>query len=106
MNIRALLLVLMLALAPAAAAQPAGDASPAQALVIQPNWLIPVQDRGQRQDVLPLREIVNMVRARFGGDLISARLEQGGRPVYVLRWRMPNADVQDIRVDAVSGQFR
>ena len=105
MNIRALLLVLMLAIAPAAAAQPHGDARQAQA-IIQPNWIIPAQDRGERQNLLPLRDVVNMVRGRFGGELISARLEQGGRPVYVLRWRMPNADVQDIRVDAVSGQFR
>ena len=34
------------------------------------------------------------------GDLISARLEDGPRPVYVLRWRMPNGDVRDFRVDA------
>jgi uncharacterized membrane protein YkoI len=105
MALRALILALTLATASAASAAPEGMRL-AQAQ-IQPDGLMPVQDRHQqRQDVLPLREIVDMVRARFGGDLIGARLEQGQRPVYVLRWRMPNNDVQDIRVDAVSGQFR
>lgn len=105
MVVRALLLALTLAAAPAAFAAPEG-VQMAQ-MEIQPNSFIPIQDRGHRQEnVLPLREIVDMVRSRFGGDLIGARLEQGPRPVYVLRWRMPNNDVQDIRVDAVSGQMR
>jgi uncharacterized membrane protein YkoI len=60
---------------------------------------MPVQDRGQR-DIRPLREVVDYVRARHGGELISARLEDGARPVYVLRWRMPDGEVRDIRVDA------
>jgi uncharacterized membrane protein YkoI len=48
-----------------------------------------------------LREVVEEVRARAGGgELLSARLEDGPRPVYVLRWRMPNGDVRDFRVDA------
>jgi uncharacterized membrane protein YkoI len=104
MLFRPLLLALALATVPAAAAPPQGFQL-AQAIV-QPGYMVPVQDRGGRQNLISLREIVDMVRGRFGGELISARLEQGGRPVYVLRWRMPNADVQDIRVDAVSGQFR
>ena len=63
--------------------------------------VIPVQQR-----MLSLRDAVEMVRSRFGGDLISARLEQGGgRPFYVLRWRFPNDSVEDIRVDAVSGSI-
>lgn len=106
MVLRALTLALALSVAPAALAAPEG-VQMAQ-VEIQPHGLIPIQDRGghRRDDVLPLREIVDMVRSRFGGDLIGARLEQGPRPVYVLRWRMPNNDVQDIRVDAVSGQMR
>lgn len=62
--------------------------------------LIPVQDRGDR-DIRPLREVVEILRGRYGGELISARLEDGARPVYVLRWRMPDGEVRDIRVDAV-----
>jgi hypothetical protein len=74
------------------------SASP-RAQIIQPTWVMPVQDRGQR-DIRPLREVVDYVRARHGGELISARLEDGARPVYVLRWRMPDGEVRDIRVDA------
>jgi uncharacterized membrane protein YkoI len=76
------------------------------------------QDRGQdsrnggddgdhgRRNIRSLREIADMMRSRFGGDLISARLENGPRPFYVLRWRMPNGDVRDFQVDAESGQVR
>jgi uncharacterized membrane protein YkoI len=46
------------------------------------------------------------VRGRFGGNLISARLENSDRPFYVLRWRMGNGDVRDLTVDAESGQVR
>lgn len=74
------------------------SASP-RAQIVQPTWVMPVQDRGQR-DIRPLREVVDYVRSRYGGELISARLEDGGRPVYVLRWRMPDGEVRDIRVDA------
>jgi uncharacterized membrane protein YkoI len=61
--------------------------------------LIQVQDR-RGGDIRPLREVVAELRARYGGDLIDARLEEGGRPTYVIRWRMPNGDVRDFRVDA------
>jgi len=63
-------------------------------------------DGNRHQDIRSLREIVSMMRGRFGGDLISARLENGGRPFYVLRWRMQNGDVRDFTVDAESGQIR
>lgn len=65
--------------------------------------LVQVQDHrgGERaRDIRSLREVVDELRSRYGGDLISARLEDGARPVYVLRWRMPNGDVRDFRVDA------
>jgi uncharacterized membrane protein YkoI len=65
--------------------------------------LVPVQDRrgGGERSIRSLREVVEEVRARAGGgELLSARLEDGPRPVYVLRWRMPNGDVRDFRVDA------
>ncbi len=78
-----------------------------------PEWALEQRgdrgDRGgdeRRQDIRPLREIVSMMRSRFGGDLINARLENGERPFYVLRWRMPNSDVRDFEVDAESGQIR
>jgi uncharacterized membrane protein YkoI len=72
------------------------------ATAVQPSWVMPVQDRrGERgQDIRSLREVVDMLRARHGGELISARLEQGSRPIYVIRWRMPDGSVRDFRVDA------
>jgi uncharacterized membrane protein YkoI len=71
------------------------------AQLAQPGWVMPTQDRGERpQDIRSLREVVAELRARYGGDLIDARLEPGPRPIYVIRWRMPNGDVRDFRVDA------
>ncbi len=73
-----------------------------RAPVFQAQNLIPAQDRGNRgQNIRPLREVVDSLRGRYGGELISARLEDGARPVYVLRWRMPDGEVRDFRVDAV-----
>jgi len=70
--------------------------------VVQPSFVMPIQGRGGegRQAVRPLREVVDELRSRYGGELISARLEEGGRPIYVLRWRMPDGQVRDFRVDA------
>lgn len=63
--------------------------------------LVPIQHRGDsRQAVRPLRDVVEELRSRYGGELISARLEDGGRPVYLIRWRMPDGQVRDFRVDA------
>ncbi len=71
----------------------------AQAQFVQPNFVMPAQQ--QQRDIRPLREVVDILRSRYGGELISARLEEGARPVYVLRWRMPDGEVRDIRVDAL-----
>lgn len=71
----------------------------ASAVPAQPSLLVPIQHRGG-QDIRSLREVVEELRARYGGDLISARLEDGGRPVYFIRWRMPDGQVRDFRVDA------
>jgi uncharacterized membrane protein YkoI len=82
------------------ATAPTVDAAP-RAPVVQAQMLMPAQDRGQRgRDIRPLREVVEILRGRYGGELISARLEDGARPVYVLRWRMPDGEVRDFRVDA------
>jgi len=83
------------------AAAPAVNASPRPPM-FQAQTLIPAQGRDQRQqDIRPLREVVDILRSRYGGELISARLEDGARPVYVLRWRLPSGEVRDFRVDAV-----
>lgn len=70
--------------------------------VFQPTWVFPAQGRGEdrQQSIRPLREVVAELQARHGGELISARLEDGGRPIYVIRWRMPDGQVRDFRVNA------
>lgn len=79
----------------------------AQRPSIQPAWIIPSQERGQRQEhILSVRDVADMLRSRFGGELVSARLEREGRPFYVIRWRMPNGEYRDFTVDAVSGSMR
>jgi hypothetical protein len=59
-------------------------------------------NEGQRQrSVRSVREVADeMCQLSRGGQLLSARLEDGARPVYVLRCRMPNGEVRDFRVDA------
>lgn len=71
-------------------------------LFVQPSMVMPVQDRGNNRayDIRPLREVVDEMRSRYGGELINARLEEGARPIYVLRWRMPDGQVRDFRVNA------
>lgn len=75
--------------------------------VFQPDWVLPAQgrdrDRDERrqQSLRPLREVVSELRARHGGEYIAHRLEDGARPIYVIRWRMPNGQVRDFRVSAV-----
>ncbi len=64
-------------------------------------WTVPAQYRGGgQQDLRPLREVVDELRAQYGGEYVSHRLEQGGSPVYVVRWRMPDGQIRDIRVSA------
>jgi uncharacterized membrane protein YkoI len=73
-----------------------------RAQIMQQSLLVQTQGRGHERggDIRPLREVVEEIRSQFGGELISARLEDGGRPIYVLRWRLPNGEVRDFRVDA------
>jgi uncharacterized membrane protein YkoI len=86
----------------------AAFASPASAqqALFRPDYIMPAQDNGRGAPVRPLREITDMLRGRFGGDLVDARLEDGDRPIYFIRWRMPNNELRDFRVDAVTGQIR
>lgn len=100
---KTLLLSALIALAaavPPAAAQSRGGGA------VQPGWMMPAQDREQQPRVVPVREVVQMLRSRFGGELVSARLEGDRRPIYLIRWRMPNDEYRDFVVDAVSGELR
>jgi uncharacterized membrane protein YkoI len=100
------------------AASPAA-AGPRAHVTAAPQMLVQVQDRRggrnrggernddrQQQEVRPLREIVAMIRARYGGEMVGSQLVGGGRPTYLIRWRMPNDEYRDFQVDAVSGQIR
>jgi len=98
MLLRTLLLSAVLTVSAAAAATPVA-AQQSGLGFMQPSWMIPVQGEGRRE-IRSLREVVEEIRSRYGGELISARLEDGARPFYVLRWRMPDGQVRDFRVDA------
>ncbi|MEQ1618825.1 MAG: hypothetical protein ABL883_10840 [Terricaulis sp.] len=87
-------------------------ASEAAAQTVQPGWIMPAQERAQergleRQARRPIREVSDMLRARFGGAYVGHRLEEGERPLYVIRWRMPDGvTIEEFRVDAISGRLR
>jgi len=87
-----------------AAAVMLGAAAPVSARPapqIQPNWVFGAQDRGAPQrELRPIRDIVEELRARYGGEYQGHRLEQGARPIYVIRWRMPDGELRDFRVNA------
>lgn len=55
---------------------------------------------GGQQELRSIREVVDELRSRYGGEYVSHRLEQGGSPVYVVRWRMPDGQIRDFRVRA------
>ncbi len=79
----------------------AAPVSAQHAQFVQPQMVMPVQQRGGgQQNIRSLREVVDEIRSQYGGELISARLEDGARPIYVLRWRMPDGQVRDFRVNA------
>ncbi|GAM98871.1 hypothetical protein U91I_02507 [alpha proteobacterium U9-1i] len=82
-----------------------GGASSAQS--VQPGWMVPVQDRGQRAaNVMSMREAADLVRSRYGGRLLNAsREDNGNRVIYVLVWELPSGDRRDFRVDAATGQI-
>jgi uncharacterized membrane protein YkoI len=105
MAFRSLLLGAALATALTGAFAPA-----ARAQSLEPEWAAPRRARAlldvAEARVRPLREIVAMVRAQRGGDLVDVlRLEQRAEPpFYVLRWRYPNGRIEDLRVNAVTGR--
>jgi uncharacterized membrane protein YkoI len=81
--------------APSASAQPRPRADVPQAA-----WAFPAQYRGGQQELRSIREVVDELRSQYGGEYVSHRLEQGGSPVYVVRWRMPDGQIRDFRVSA------
>jgi hypothetical protein len=77
-------------------ATPAG-LSFSQHAAFQPQWVIPAQDRRGGEDLRDLREIVAELRARYGGELVSAN--QVSETVYEIVWRDRNGELHRLRVD-------
>ena len=87
----ALVVLAMLAAAPAAEAQ--GRQNGARRAV----------DSG---DARPLGEILSQVRSRYPGNLLDAQLvRRNGRPVYQLRILGPGGQVQVLSVDARTAEI-
>ena len=67
-------------------------------------WTQPVQYRGgggQAQCTRPVGDAIAEVASRAGGGSMVGRarcLEQGGRPIYEIRWRMPDDQLRDFYV--------
>lgn len=104
MVIRSLLVALAVVTAGLSAA-PAADARPP----FGPNWAMPNQEsRPQRRDearVMPVRDVIQAVRAQRGGALIDVlQFQDGSPPVYILRWRFDDGRIADLRVNAVNGR--
>ncbi len=86
----------------------------ASAQRIEPGWIMPAQERGrdgererERQQLRPIREVLDSLRDRYGGEYVSHYLEDGAHPIYVIRWRMPDGvTTRDFRVNATGGQSR
>lgn len=59
-------------------------------------------ERGERaagQCTRPLRDAIDELHSRYGGSYVGHDcLEQGGRAIYVIRWRMPDGQLRDFRV--------
>jgi hypothetical protein len=86
--------------APGVSAQPRPHAP-----LLEQSWTTPVQYRGERggppQCSRPLRDAVDELRSRYGGSFVSQQcLEDGGRPIYLIRWRMPDGQLRDFRVSS------
>jgi hypothetical protein len=65
----------------------------------QPSPIIAIQDRRDR-GLRQLPQIISDLQARYGGQYLGYRLEDGSPPIYVIRWRMPDGEVRDFRVPA------
>lgn len=69
----------------------------------EPNWVMPAQGRGEerpQRQRRELREVLNELRARHGGEYVNHHVEEGPRAIYVIRWRMPDGSYRDFRVPA------
>jgi hypothetical protein len=72
--------------------------------LVQPGWVMPAQgrdrDENRRQELRPIREVVQQLRARYGGEYVGHTVEGGARPIYVITWRMPDGQYRVFREPA------
>lgn len=68
-----------------------------QPAAFRPNWVIPAQDRRGGENLRDLREIVAELRARYGGELVSATPVSD--TVYEIVWRDRNGELHRLRID-------
>jgi hypothetical protein len=71
--------------------------------VLQPQWVMPAQGRDRqdnRQSLRPIREVIQELRARYGGEYVGHTVEGGPRPIYVITWRMPDGQYRVFREPA------
>ncbi len=70
---------------------------------MRPHGVMPAQEERsrERQALRPIREVIDTLRDRHGGEYVGHWVEGGGRPIYVIRWRMPDGvTIREFRVDA------
>jgi len=81
----------------------ASVATPAAAQSFRPDQLAPERPRDQVREGrrMPLSEVFQRLRARYGGSQVDV-LEDSGA-VYVIRWKTGDGRVLDLTVDARSG---
>lgn len=69
---------------------------------MEQGWVQPAQyGGGAVQCTRPVGDAIAEVAARAGGGSMVGRarcLEQGGRPIYEIRWRMPDDQLRDFYV--------
>lgn len=101
MRFKALLLSALLA---TTGVLPAAAQDRARGGAFEPNWIMPAQgqrpEQRQQRERRPLREVIGELRSRYGGEYVDHYVEEGGRPLYVIRWRMPDGSYRDFRVPA------
>ena len=72
--------------------------------VLQPQWVMPVQGRDRQDDrqqaLRPIREVIQELRSRYGGEYVGHTVEGGPRPIYVITWRMPDGQYRVFREPA------
>ena len=97
----------ILALSVFASAQ--AGAAAAQGDSLGANWGLQqgeARDKVRAGQLVPLGQVVELVRRRTPGRLLNAGLEQdgGGRSVYRIRWAAADGRRVDVIADAATGQ--